>query len=116
MSRIYLSGPISDNPDYKKDFLRAEKSLVMRFSDKDWIYSEIINPVRVAGALPVSFSYEDYMTIDMILLTKCDAIYMISGYEKSKGALAELLMAKSMGLEIYYESEEQENGEQEKNH
>lgn len=107
MSRIYISGPISDNPDYQKDFLRAEIALIKRYSDLEWPYTEIINPVKVAGVLPGSFSYEDYMTIDMFLLTKCDAIYMIPGYEKSKGALAELLMAKSMGLEIYYESEEQ---------
>ena len=102
--RIYISGPITNNPNYVTDFLKAELNII---SHLDWPYTEIINPVSVSESLPDSFKYEDYMTIDMILLTRCDAIYMLRGYEKSKGAIAELLMAKNMGLEIIYESEEQ---------
>lgn len=111
--RFYISGPISNNSDFVEDFERARRNIAIWAVDIGVDYGidandiEIISPVEMARVLPESFSYEDYMAVDMFLLTKCDAIYMISGYEKSKGALAELLMAKSMGLEIYYESEEQ---------
>ena len=114
--RFYISGPISNNSDFVEDFERAKRNIAIWAIDIGVDYGidaddiEIISPVEMARVLPESFSYEDYMAVDMFLLTKCDAIYMISGYEKSKGALAELLMAKSMGLEIYYESEEQKDG------
>ena len=103
--RIYISGAITDNPDYINDFRNAEMRLFRKYLDADWEYHEIINPVKVAFALPSSFTHEEYMAVDMILLTKCDAIYMLKNYKNSKGALAELIIAKQMGLKVLYEEE-----------
>ena len=86
--RIYISGPITDNPNYYEDFERAEKTLTIWNSGYelgDGIEIEFINPARVSDSMPASFEYNDYMDVDMLLLTKCDAIYMIRGYEKSRG-------------------------------
>ena len=43
---------------------------------------------------------EAYLTGDMTLLSKCDAIAMVSGWEKSEGAKHELEWAKAAGLKV----------------
>lgn len=105
-NRIYISGAISGNPEYMQDFYRAELDLMSRYIETGWKYTEIVNPAKVSNVLPASFTYEDYMYIDIMLLSKCDAIYMLSNYKQSRGALAELIMAKQLGLEIFYEEGE----------
>jgi hypothetical protein len=43
------------------------------------------------------------MVEDIRQLMTCDAIYMLKGWEKSKGASLEHHIAKELGLEIYYD-------------
>lgn len=38
------------------------------------------------------------------LLKRCDAIYMVEGWQNSEGSLAELEVAKKIGLKIFYET------------
>jgi len=53
------------------------------------------------------FFYED-ITIEEIQnyslswLENCEAIYVMSGYENSKGTLKEIEVAKQKGIKIYY--------------
>jgi len=37
------------------------------------------------------------------ILTRCDAIYMMKGYENSLGAMEELRIARELDMEIIYE-------------
>lgn len=46
------------------------------------------------------------MEICKILISTCDAIYMLSNWEISPGARMERDYAKSLGLEILYEQED----------
>ena len=48
-------------------------------------------------------SPEIFLPGDLEILRRCDAIYMLKGWEQSEGAMAELKLAKETGLEIYYE-------------
>lgn len=79
--KIYISGAISNNPNYKEDFERAEKKL-------KYDGYEVINPTMVE--LPPSCTHTDYMKVDFALLDLADGIYLLSNYEKSKGACMEL--------------------------
>jgi hypothetical protein len=45
------------------------------------------------------------MNTDIYWLEKCDAIHMLPGWKKSKGASHEYLVAKGLGLEILGEGE-----------
>uniref|UniRef100_A0A6M3JHD9 DUF4406 domain-containing protein n=1 Tax=viral metagenome TaxID=1070528 RepID=A0A6M3JHD9_9ZZZZ len=40
---------------------------------------------------------------DLEILKRCDAIYMLAGWDLSSGARAERELAKSSGIEIFYE-------------
>jgi hypothetical protein len=64
---------------------------------------------------PIAFdpeiNYEDHeymrnaLMRDMVAICdECTAIYMMSGWEKSKGAKAEWSLAKALSLEIFYEA------------
>lgn len=80
--KIYISGAITSNPNYKEDFERAEDYL-----QREYPSAEIINPTMIV--LPESCTHEDYMKIDFMLLDLCDAIYMMQGWDLSKGACME---------------------------
>ena len=47
------------------------------------------------------------MRVDLAVLSICDAIYMLNNWEDSAGAKRELAEAQRLGLDIYYEPEEE---------
>lgn len=97
--KIYISGKITGTSDYMQRFQSAENLLRERGF-------EVINPARTNATLPESTTWEQYMAVCLTLLTMCDAIYMLAGYEKSPGALMELDQARRGRLKIFYEEEE----------
>ena len=44
------------------------------------------------------------MAIDLMLLERCDAIYMLDNWRTSKGARKELTRARELNLEVLYEN------------
>lgn len=93
MKTIYISGAITNNPNYKEQFAKAEATF-----KKAGI--EVINPAKNSGN-----TYKDYIDKGMNQLMECDAIYMLAGYENSTGAMLELTYAKAIGIEIIYDPE-----------
>lgn len=105
MSRktIYISGPITNDPDYMNHFIKAETDIYLEVAKGNMEFTSVINPAKVNANLPLDFSHMDYMHICFAMLDKCQAIYMLKGWENSKGAQQEYIYAKNLGLEIYYE-------------
>lgn len=93
--RIYISGPITNTPDYISNFSVAEQKLKSEYPN-----AKIINPT-VLDKLPLE--YDEYMKLDLMLLDMCDAIYMMNGWEKSKGACIEFDYATAKELIILSE-------------
>ena len=77
--RIYISGPITGTDDYTERFARAESELTMEG------YS-VVNPARVNAQLPADTTYEEYMKMFFTMLDMCGCIYMLDGWQKSRGA------------------------------
>lgn len=50
------------------------------------------------------FSLMDAIDRDVDALKKCEAIYMLNGWEQSKGAKAEKALAEWIGLKVMYQS------------
>ena len=92
---VYLSGRITDNENYKEDFASAEKFLVRM----GYI---VLNPVLLDEIVD-GLSYEQIMQIRYRCVDVSDAIFMVSGWHKSKGANAELSYAKSLGKKVMYQ-------------
>lgn len=77
--KIYLSGAITGTTDYMERFETAEAKLTQ---DGHTVF----NPAAVNSMMPSETTYEEYMRVSFTLLDMCDAIYMMRGWQDSKGA------------------------------
>lgn len=93
--KVYISGPITGTSDYMKRFAEAETLL----TDAGLA---VYNPAKYSAVLPEETEYSDYMTIAFALLSVCDAIYMLPGWENSNGATAELHYANVQGKIVMF--------------
>lgn len=94
--KLYLSGPISNDPNYATHFKEAE----LYFRKMNY---QVINPVEVGNELlkkNKNMSYKDFMIADINKLFECDSIAMLPGWKNSKGALAENALAVSLNYKI----------------
>jgi len=89
--KIYIAGSITNNPDYKLQFAIAEMELQKQGN-------AVVNPVKNIG-----FEYKDYIDMGICELMHCEAIYLLKGYENSKGALLEKHYAETVGMKILYQ-------------
>lgn len=94
--RIYISGPITGIDNYQEKFKAAEELLLQAGY-------EPVNPASMDKALPEWMGYEDFMEIDLCLLNMCSSIYMLKGWEQSRGANREYGYALAKGMEILFE-------------
>nr|DAK07281.1 MAG TPA: protein of unknown function (DUF1937) [Bacteriophage sp.] len=93
---IYISGPIEGVDNYREKFERA-KRIIEKGGHR------VINP----AALDLSgLTREQMLSADLLLLSLCDTIYMLKGWESSRGANREYGYALAKGLDIMYERDE----------
>lgn len=97
IGRIFVGGPMSGIPAWNfPAFNDAERRLVL----KGWA---VENPAST-GVHP-EFSWEDYLRLSIAQLLLCDSIYLLRGWEKSKGALLETHVADALGMTFFYQGE-----------
>lgn len=103
--KVYISGPIKGMPiiQAQYNFWKAKKHLEMICPNM-----EILN-VMVLIPYKSNWSWDDYMRRDIIHLMTCKRIYMLEGWESSKGAAIEHNLAVQLGLEIEYENKKELN-------
>ena len=94
--RCYLAGPMRG---YKNLNFEAFFSAEKRLKERGYL---VINPARN----PLGLSPDEYFEIDTFLLSYCDCIYMLVGWEESWGACIEHNEYLKLGLEVLYEEDE----------
>lgn len=94
--KIYISGAIAhyDLEERKRIFSMVSSEL----RDKGFIP---VNPFD--NGLPAEADWRKHMKVDMGLLIQCDYIYMLDGWELSKGAKLELDVASSCGIKVMFQ-------------
>lgn len=90
---LYLSGPITKDPEYKEKFDAAESYL------STWKEHIVLNPAVLPKGLK---RYDDYLSIGHEMLKAADGIVMLKGWKESYGARVELKAAVQNGLKVYY--------------
>lgn len=90
---IYLSGPITGVENYEEMFAVAEQGL-------RGAGHVVINPCNAFRGQP-GITYEQYMRFHVASMLTADGIYMMPGWEKSRGARFELSLAQMIGLEVF---------------
>lgn len=94
--KVYISGPITGTNDYIERFEKAQEVLEKRGHT-------VINPALVNSNLPEDTTYDEYMKMSFCMLDMCDAIYLLKGYENSRGASKELKRARLKKKFVYLE-------------
>lgn len=94
---VYISGPITGTDDYIERFAAAE----------EWIGANgytAINPAKESAHKdPQTTTWEEYMGDALKLLSTANAIYMLKGWNQSKGAGIEYWVAIAMGKKVFEE-------------
>jgi hypothetical protein len=96
--RIYISGKISGiEEDAKVNFEIAEN--IIRAMGH-----EPVNPFKLRHKKDAT--WEDYMKKDIRELTKCEAIWMLPDWKKSRGAVVEYFLAQKLKLQVIHQQSE----------
>ena len=96
---IYLSGPMTNDEGYMKKFINAADQLLE--IDSDLI---IVNPatmLQYSGGLEAGADYRRILEIDKQIISSCDAICLLPGWENSKGCREEVETAITEALDIF---------------
>lgn len=92
--KVYLSGKITGDSNYRQKFSTMTEELLS--------YGYVVfNP----AVLPNGFEYSDYMALDLLILSRCDAIFLLRDWKKSPGARLEYEEAKRLGLQVLTEDD-----------
>jgi hypothetical protein len=112
---FYIAGPMAGRPyfnfpefDAARDYLQRKGFNVISPADLD---REVgIDPMQfdrdhdwTANALSGQ-ELQDAIERDIVALRKCDAIYLLDGWQTSKGAQAEKAIAEWNGMEVFYQT------------
>tara|TARA_Y100001963_G_scaffold17668_1_gene21811 strand:+ start:485 stop:862 length:378 start_codon:yes stop_codon:yes gene_type:complete len=113
-STIYVAGPMRGYENFNYDAFDRQAKIL---EGQGWV---VINPAEMDREIsappsdPMEYdpqtNYDDQefmreaLLRDMVAICEqCTAIYMMHGWENSRGAKAEWHTAKAIGLDIYYE-------------
>lgn len=95
--RVYISGPITGHEEDAKERFRKTADYVMNIMDAETINPELIGRAAAENA---DLDHEEYMEIAFTLLRMCDAIYLMPGWEDSRGCQMEKVYAENRGMKV----------------
>lgn len=109
--RIYLSGPVTGQEETARRRFNEALLGAVRMAWKTgetFESTETINPYEVnlgmtSGLNRESVTHAEYMTVSIALLSICDAIYMMQGWQQSEGCKQEYKYASEHGYKIFYQ-------------
>ena len=95
---IYTAGPYSGDVD--KNIAEARKWAIKLWEGGHAVICPHLNTAHMEKDCKAS--YEDYIAGDLKMVARCDAIFMLPGWEESKGAQIEHDYAKEQGIPIWH--------------
>lgn len=96
---VYISGPMSGLIDENASAFSAGVAYVRDVFHADAVNPHALTPARLPGESDSSF-YDRCLRLDLAALARCDVIFLLPGWQQSKGVRRELALALSLGLEI----------------
>jgi hypothetical protein len=109
MKRLYVAGPYSNGSvigaldNMRRGMRKATEKFLEGWAPfcpwMDYHYQLMLRDEE-------SLSVEDYYAYSIAWLKVSDAMYVLKGWETSKGTLAEIEIAKEMGIPIEFEDQE----------
>jgi len=111
---IYVAGPMRGITNYNYQAFDRQSEILRKQGWRVVNPAEMDRDISAPDSDPMDFdpeqNYDDREFMRQALLRdliciceECTAVYMMSGWEGSRGAKAEWHTAKALGLDIYYE-------------
>lgn len=101
--RIYVAGPMSGLPEFNYP---AFHEAAARLRAKGWhVENPAENPAPHGDA---SCQWTAYMRMGLSQVTTCHAIYLLPGWQKSKGASLEYMVVQQLGLQIHFHQQQED--------
>jgi hypothetical protein len=99
MKKIYISGKITGLTfgEVQAKFKAAKKFV----SEQGY---EAVSPLE--NGLPFDYPWTQHLKMDIMMLMDCDAVYLLSDWCDSKGAMLEKNIVEALGMEMIYEKED----------
>ena len=91
-TRTYISGPMTGIEDFNRPAFAAEAARLRA----EGVY--VVNPAE--NGLPPGAPWEEHLRADIRDMMDCNAIHMLPGWTKSKGAMLEYHIAQKLGFAI----------------
>lgn len=93
----YIAGPMSGLPEFNHPAFAA-KAAELRAAGVD-----VINPAEFDAEIGLDQPWAVYLRRDLVLLAeRCDAVVLLPGWERSKGARLEHHVATELEMTITY--------------
>lgn len=92
MKKIYIAGPMTGLPDNNYPTFHAAATLLRAQGHM------VANPAE--NEAPSCGTWLGYMRLALAQLIQCDAVHLLPGWSRSRGAMVEFTLAKGMGLEV----------------
>lgn len=90
--KIYISGPMSNLPELNFPAFHAEAARIRALGH------EVVNPAELNQD---GGTWQECMRKDIAALCECDGIFMLPGWDVSRGALLEFDIASRLGIEPF---------------
>lgn len=99
--KVYICGPMSAYDDHNFKRFDEQKEILLQLG------FDVFSPADSTRKLcderditPKDLQYRDVIVNDLIALSKCDIIYLLPGWEESKGAKLEYDLAQLLNIKI----------------
>lgn len=97
-NKVYIAGPMSGYEEFNfPAFNRMEELLRGSYG-----YKHVINPAKLHPT--TDLPWVEFLKLDLRELIACDAVFLLKGWEKSRGATLEAFVAYTLGLRLYKNS------------
>lgn len=95
MNKIYLCGKMSDIKDFNRPRFNFVANNLRRTG------ADVFNPAEIKGKQ--HWGWTEYMREALKGMMFCDELYVLDGWETSRGAKIEIELAKKLSMPIKYE-------------
>ena len=112
---VYIAGPMRGVPHFNFPAFDAAKSYLIGLGYEVWSPADFdreldgFDPYKAeyetaegCADFPKTMDFDDVVLRDLTAVTLCDAIALLPGWEKSKGAVAEIAVAHWMGKPVMH--------------
>jgi nucleoside 2-deoxyribosyltransferase len=105
MKSVYIAGPYTGTKEEEhKNMMKAAAAAAFYVKQGFAVFCPhtMTCPIDRNYNTGGEIKYEDWLAIDLYWLAKCDIVAFLPGWENSKGASIEHMVARALGKEIEY--------------